>query len=351
MRSVALVGALLSVSPGSVLSAQVVDYRRAEQMLDWNASLMISGDAVDPQWLPDGNRFWYRNKLAEGAEFVLVDPVANVRRPVFDNGRLAAAMSLARDTSYDPIKLPFQTFKFVDGERTIEFKASKKLFRCQLAPYSCTVRDTLPDERPFVVSPDSVWDAFVHQYNVWIRPRNGGDSMQLTTDGTEEWYYGSGPPRPYQTMRNDTIQRPSLRWSPDSKKIAVTRQDTRGVGHMHYISYTSQRPRHFSQPYALPGDTTVPLPSVHILTLPANLAVSLHPELDYVALDIAGEALIVADGLKEAFLKATGTEGTVLATFKAGILERKRCRHPFYERDSIILLGEHVTLEVREGRP
>ena len=272
MKAVAFAGALVGASLAPSLAAQVVDYRRAEQLLDWNASRMVSGDSVDAQWLPDGNRFWYRNKIAEGAEYVLVDPVANVRRPVFDNARLAAAMSLSRDTSYDPIKLPFSTFKFVGGERAIEFKASKKLFRCQLGPYSCIVGDTVPDDRAFVVSPDSAWEAFVHQYNLWIRPRGGNDSMQLTTDGTEEWWYGNGPPRPYQLMRNDTIQRPSVRWSPDSRKLAVTRQDTRGVGHMHYISYTSQRPRHYSQPYSLPGDTIVPIPSVYLLTLPANLA-------------------------------------------------------------------------------
>ncbi|NIS34068.1 MAG: hypothetical protein GWN73_27020, partial [Actinobacteria bacterium] len=55
------------------------------------------------QWLPDGNRFWYRNKLKNGAaEFVLIDPVRDTRAPVFDNARLAAAMSLANDTAYDP---------------------------------------------------------------------------------------------------------------------------------------------------------------------------------------------------------------------------------------------------------
>ena len=84
-------------------------------------------------------------------------------------------------------------------------------------------------------------------------------------------------------------------------------------------------------------------------TLPANLAVSLHPDYDYVALEISGEVHVVADGLKESYQKAVGTEGTVISTFKADILEKKQCRHPFYERDSIILLGEHVTLEAGTG--
>jgi isoleucyl-tRNA synthetase len=84
-------------------------------------------------------------------------------------------------------------------------------------------------------------------------------------------------------------------------------------------------------------------------TIPANLAIALHPELDYVALNVNGEILIVADGLKESFLKEIGAEGEVIATFPSRLLERKLARHPFYDRDSVILLGEHVTLEAGTG--
>jgi isoleucyl-tRNA synthetase len=84
-------------------------------------------------------------------------------------------------------------------------------------------------------------------------------------------------------------------------------------------------------------------------TIPANLAVAMHPEFDYVALETEKGILIVAEGLKDSFLQATGLTGNVVTTFKAGALERKRCKHPFYDRDSIILLGEHVTLEAGTG--
>ncbi|MBU5611414.1 isoleucine--tRNA ligase [Geomonas azotofigens] len=85
-------------------------------------------------------------------------------------------------------------------------------------------------------------------------------------------------------------------------------------------------------------------------TLPANLAIALHPELDYVALALnSDDVVIVADGLKESFLKEIGAEGTVLAKFPSKILEKKLARHPFYDQDSIILLGEHVTLEAGTG--
>ena len=84
-------------------------------------------------------------------------------------------------------------------------------------------------------------------------------------------------------------------------------------------------------------------------TIPANLAVALHPEFEYVALETEKGVLIVAEGLKESFLAATGLTGSVVASFPAAVLERKRAQHPFYDRDSIILLGEHVTLEAGTG--
>src|SRR5262245_18699360 len=89
-----------------VASANTPDYRRAEQFLGWNTATMVAGDAVNPVWLDDGNRFWYRNKIQAGAEFILVDPVANVKRPVFDHARLAAAMSIAKETRYEQHNLP-----------------------------------------------------------------------------------------------------------------------------------------------------------------------------------------------------------------------------------------------------
>ncbi len=84
-------------------------------------------------------------------------------------------------------------------------------------------------------------------------------------------------------------------------------------------------------------------------TIPANLAVAMHPEFEYCAVETEKGVLIVAEGLKDAFLAAVGLSGEVIATFSATLLERKLCKHPFYDRDSIILLGEHVTLEAGTG--
>ncbi|MBK9411176.1 MAG: hypothetical protein IPN47_24705 [Gemmatimonadetes bacterium] len=145
------------------LAAQVT-YSRAEQLLNWNTDRLMSGDQVQPQWLKDGNRFWYRNKTANGAEFVLIDPVVNARRLLFDHVKLAQAMTTAADTAFDGNKLPFATFRFGndgDNENEIEFSAVRKRFSCNITTYKCVAGDTLPSEVPFVASPDKKLEAFI----------------------------------------------------------------------------------------------------------------------------------------------------------------------------------------------
>ena len=298
-----LVLALTAPGASAQDSAARVDYARAEQLLPWNATTRVTGDAVDPTWYPDGTRFWYRNKTRSGADFVLVDPARNARGLVFDNARLAAAMTVAIDTSYDPSRLPFEAFEFADdgkNVRVIEFTATRKRWSCDIVAYACTARDTSASDVPFVLSPDLKWQAFVHQHNVYVRPRaacqpppprRGGpvasvdstrpappaapaagcDSTQLTTDGVEDWSYGLPAPRPQQLLR-PRPRRPGIRWSPDSRRLAVTRTDERQVGRMYYVSSTTQRPRMFSQPYALPGDSVVPLPEVYVIDVARKAA-------------------------------------------------------------------------------
>ncbi|MEX2284475.1 MAG: DPP IV N-terminal domain-containing protein [Gemmatimonadota bacterium] len=266
-------------------SAQTPDYRRAEQFLGWNTNLMVAGDVVNPVWLEDGSRFWYRNKTKAGSEFTMIDPAANTKRPVFDHARLAAAMSIAKDTAYEPHKLPFTTFNFTTGRpNVIEFNASRRRWSCDIAAYNCTHADTLRNQNRYVGSPDSTMEVFTSNHNLWLRRKGTTDSTQLTTDGVEFWSYGATNPRPSQLQNlkvgaSPPPPRAQVRWSPDSKKLAVYRTDERKVEHMHYISYTPQRPRHFSQPYALPGDSVVPKPNIHIIDIATkkNIPLTLTP--------------------------------------------------------------------------
>ena len=85
-------------------------------------------------------------------------------------------------------------------------------------------------------------------------------------------------------------------------------------------------------------------------TIPSNLAIAFHPELDYVARDVDGKAVIVAAELADAVSAKVGRPfGAAIATAKGVTFEGVRFRHPLYERDSIGVLADYVTLEQGTG--
>jgi isoleucyl-tRNA synthetase len=85
-------------------------------------------------------------------------------------------------------------------------------------------------------------------------------------------------------------------------------------------------------------------------TLPANQAVAVNAEYDYVLLQVDSEALIFAEGLYKDVMSRCGIEDfNVLATCKGSELEGLKFQHPFYDRVVPVILGEHVTLEAGTG--
>jgi isoleucyl-tRNA synthetase len=94
-------------------------------------------------------------------------------------------------------------------------------------------------------------------------------------------------------------------------------------------------------------------------TLAANVAIAANPELTYLVMQhpLTGDRIVVAQELKEAVLKAPQTEAMnvtattwqELGTLKGSDLEGLVAKHPFIERPSYVLLGEHVTAESGTG--
>lgn len=85
-------------------------------------------------------------------------------------------------------------------------------------------------------------------------------------------------------------------------------------------------------------------------TLPANLAIAVHPDLDYAVVKVKDNKYIVAEAMLEQ-VKATleWEEAEVVKTFKGKDAERIVAKHPFYDRDSLVILGDHVTTESGTG--
>ena len=85
-------------------------------------------------------------------------------------------------------------------------------------------------------------------------------------------------------------------------------------------------------------------------TLPANLAIAAHPKLSYVPIHYNDETYIVAEKLAEHFIKECELKKAQKGTaFPGHSLENLKAHHPFIDRPSLLILGDHVTTDVGTG--
>jgi isoleucyl-tRNA synthetase len=85
-------------------------------------------------------------------------------------------------------------------------------------------------------------------------------------------------------------------------------------------------------------------------TIPANLGISVHPELEYSVVHVNDAKYIIASALLEEVTKTLGWEGPeVVRTLKGSELEYVVAKHPLYGRDSLVMVGEHVTTDAGTG--
>ncbi len=241
---IAIMVLLLSTVP-SVLGAQerfapesvtAQDYARAQGFLNATMGPLVYGTGVRPTWMDDG-RFWYRNAIPEGHEFIMVDPEGRNRERAFDHDRLAEALSEAAAETYEPLDLPFTTFHPGADGRSISFDVGARTYQCDISNYQCISEPRQaegseapqvgPQARrgsPEVASPDGTKAAFIRDHNLWIRNTQTREETALTTDGIEDFGYATN------NAGWTKSDRPVLLWSPDSKKIATFQHDARGVG-------------------------------------------------------------------------------------------------------------------------
>ena len=103
---------------------------------------------------------------------------------------------------------------------------------------------------------------------------------------------------------------------------------------------------------AVPADkTSVVIWTTTPWTIPANLAIAFHPDFLYTAVRLPdGEVLVMADERVAPVMEELGIEGfEKVGSCPGSAWERKVCRHPLYERDSLCILGTHVTLDQGTG--
>ncbi len=292
----------LTAQEGATVTA--ADYARAEKFLAPNVAGDVIGGRVDPHWLPDG-RFWYLSERPGGREFVLIDPAAKSRQPLFNHQRLASSLSDATGEDYAGNDMPFSDLELSPDLNVVSFNVGGRGYQCDVSGSSCTVlrapvpglsarprgptlggfyrmrsrqSPTSSDGKPLTVSPDGKLGAFVRDWNLWVKDLASGKERQLTTDGVE--YYG------YATDNAgwSSSDRAVVRWSPDSKKIATQQQDEREVGFMYlvrtpveHVGHPTLRPHKFP----LPGDSVMAMIHRVVIDVPTGTMTRLRMPPDF----------------------------------------------------------------------
>jgi len=254
MRRLPICLLLLPLVPAAAQAPMVTaeDYARAESRLGQSLTGLVLGGSVQPRWL-DASRFWYRNAVDGGGEYVLVDPARRTRVRAFDHDRMAAALSRAADSTIAPLELSLTSLRTGAGIGSTEFSVRGRRFTCDLQAERCAPaagpERTTP--RTVIVSPDGNRGAFIRDHNLWVRDLATGDERQLTTDGVEDFGYATNNAG---WVKSEV---PVLLWSPDSRRIATFQHDGRAVGMMYLVNTAVGHPSLEAWKYPLPGDSAI----------------------------------------------------------------------------------------------
>ncbi|MEM1190605.1 MAG: isoleucine--tRNA ligase [Pseudomonadota bacterium] len=118
------------------------------------------------------------------------------------------------------------------------------------------------------------------------------------------------------------------------------------------VAFAAVDPRAINSEFGFDDEAPVVIPiwTTTPWTLPANQAVSLHPDLEYVLIEGKGQRLVVAEALAEDCARRFGlAQLRLLGTCPGRALENQLLRHPFVDRQVPVVLGEHVTVDAGTG--
>src|SRR3546814_5288092 len=172
-------------------------------------------------WIDD-DQFTGRDHDAGGYRFLVVEAAHVGVWPACDHVKLARALC---DSAAKPVKaenLPLKLWSIEDDGR-IALTALDKDWRCDLSGSGACVEKT---GEPGVASPDGTQEAFIRDWNLWLRNLATGAETQLTTDGAVDYGYATDNAGWKHTDKAILV------WSPDSAKIATFKQDQRRTSEM-----------------------------------------------------------------------------------------------------------------------
>ncbi|HBK47451.1 MAG TPA: S9 family peptidase [Xanthomonadaceae bacterium] len=262
------VAATHAAAQGPVLGE--ADYARAERLLSYQAQPLVDHDVGRVQWLDD-RRFVYTDHDADGDRLMRMDTATGKAAPLFDQARLARSLDRLLQTGKQPLQAERLSIKKIalaaDGRYRFEVRGTAVLCDARARCARVYARDT---PEPGVLSPDRRSEAFVRDWNLWVRDLASGQEIQLTRDGVENFGYAT------DNAGWKHSDKAILEWSPDSRRIATFQQDQRKTGEMYLVGTGVGRPTLQRWKYPLPGDADVTLIERVVIDVPAKRVVRLQ---------------------------------------------------------------------------
>ncbi|HEY4652261.1 MAG TPA: DPP IV N-terminal domain-containing protein, partial [Pontibacter sp.] len=276
------------------------NYQLASRFSPQKLKKLIFTTTIDPHWLKNSDRFWYEYENSNGKSWYIVDPARKSKTLLFDNDKLAAAVTLIVQDPFDAQHLPIENLKFLPDEQHIQFEIKssvdeikkdrinksapdslqKKTFYFQYNLNTQQLQELKDYEKPkkkpewASISPDQKVVVFARNYNLyWMDKANYEKALKnekdstivehkLTTDGVENYHYGdSRGETNVEREKNKNKRKPAyVLWSPDSRHFALVRSDDRKVKDLWVIhNVTKGRPELETYKYQMPGEKEAPI--------------------------------------------------------------------------------------------
>jgi dipeptidyl aminopeptidase/acylaminoacyl peptidase len=304
MRTAPILLASLLVTASA--SAQQVltdhDYAQAERWMSYNVTPLVTHTLRAPKYMDDGRVFFADPGAGGVTAYRIADPKTAAVTAAFDNAKLATALSAATHRAVDAKRLGVSDYAAMAGGGFAVTTRSGKFF-CDAAVTACTPEPAPPQPvaaptklapaqpgqlmpipastraavgrrgaAPVNVSPDGRLEAFIRDYNLWVRVVATGVETQLTSDGIKDYGYATDNAG-WQHSDSAVVT-----WSADGRKIATFQQDQRKTGMMYLVPTTNRHPELEAWRYPLVGDKDVTMIEPVVIDVAAATVVRLKTE-------------------------------------------------------------------------
>ena len=288
MTTVKKISLLLTLSWGLFTQAQgtLKEYKRANA-LDTLFKNKVYNAPKEFHWI--GNDYvWYSNPVLKGKEFILVDTRKQNQLPAFDHNRLGQSLSKFLGKEINSNDLPIENLEFDKTLEKLVFTTDTLKISCTLSSYELTKIsgykvplkkkeywggnfDELGNKA--TGSPDSLYTAYIKNYNLYINDKKTKVETQLSYDGSKGFYYSS-----------------YMQWSPNSKVIMAYKVRP---GEEHKIYFVESSPADQFQPklqsrdYLKPGDQ-LPFKSPQLFVVASKKQIPVAVDLFQEQYDLSG---------------------------------------------------------------